>query len=131
MKYNYEFLDEVVEVEISEEWAAVLIEMDRIEYNNTHAETRRHCTLNVLGDEGSWLKDCNDPGSFRNISGYGLRDERLDDALDLLTDRERDAITAIYLEGYTGREYAREKGIPTSTLSELLKRSREKIKKFY
>ena len=48
MKYNYEFLDEVVEVEVSEEWAAVLYELDRREYNNNHTETRRHMPLDTV-----------------------------------------------------------------------------------
>ena len=46
--YKYEFVTEAVEVEISEEWAAVLYELDRREYNNNHTETRRHISLDTV-----------------------------------------------------------------------------------
>ena len=43
MKTKYEFVNgEVVEIEVSEEWAEVLAELDRQEYNNDKKETRRH-----------------------------------------------------------------------------------------
>ena len=57
MKYNYEFLDETVEIEISEEWAAVLYEFDKREYNNNHTETRRHITLDAVCYEGMIISD--------------------------------------------------------------------------
>ena len=45
MKYKYEFANENKTIEISEEWISVLEELDRLEYNNNHAETRRHVSL--------------------------------------------------------------------------------------
>lgn len=48
MKIKYEFANETVEIEVDEEWGNLLIDLDRQEYNNDHAETRRHCSLNAL-----------------------------------------------------------------------------------
>lgn len=42
MKITYEFATETVEIEVSEDWANLVIDLDRQEYNNNHAETRRH-----------------------------------------------------------------------------------------
>ena len=54
MKYKYEFANENKSIEISEEWISVLEELDRLEYNNNHAETRRHVSLDD-GEDGEWL----------------------------------------------------------------------------
>ena len=54
MKYKYEFANENKTIEISEEWISVLEELDRLEYNNNHAETRRHVSLDD-GEDGEWL----------------------------------------------------------------------------
>lgn len=48
MKIKYEFANETVEIEVDEEWGNLLIDLNRQEYNNDHAETRRHCSLNAL-----------------------------------------------------------------------------------
>ena len=55
-KYVYEFVNEAVEIEISEEWETILREEDRMEYNTDHRETRRHEGLNLSLDS-SWLID--------------------------------------------------------------------------
>ena len=45
MKIKYEFANETVEVEVSEEWGSIVVDLDRQEYNANHRETRRHCSL--------------------------------------------------------------------------------------
>lgn len=40
MKIKYEFVTGTTEVEVSEEWGSVFIDLDREEYNNNHRETR-------------------------------------------------------------------------------------------
>ena len=47
MKIRYEFATGTVEVEVSAEMAALHMELDRIEYNNNHKETRRHVSLDT------------------------------------------------------------------------------------
>ena len=41
--YTYEFATEAVELEITEEWMEILIEMDRLEYNMSIPPDRSHC----------------------------------------------------------------------------------------
>ena len=49
MKIKYEFVTgETVEVEVDDSIGKVMVELDRIEYNNDHKETRRHCSLSAI-----------------------------------------------------------------------------------
>lgn len=44
--YQYKFANgDVVSVPLSEEWTALLQELDRMEENNNQVERRRHCSL--------------------------------------------------------------------------------------
>ena len=52
MKYRYAFITGEEAVEISEEWAAVLEEMDHEEQLSNRRETRRHQSLDALLYEG-------------------------------------------------------------------------------
>ncbi len=55
MKIKYQFADETVEIEVSEEWGNVLIELDRRERNSNRRETRRHTSLDNRNEDGEWL----------------------------------------------------------------------------
>ena len=53
MKITYKFVTgEVAEVEVPEEIGAVIVDLDRLEYNNDHKETRRHYSLEGKVYEG-------------------------------------------------------------------------------
>ena len=69
-QYQYKFTDEVITVEISDEWASVLSELDREEYNNDHAETRRHVSLDN-GEDGDWLST--EKGKAAGFRYIGIR----------------------------------------------------------
>ena len=53
MKIEYKFVTGAVEVEVSNEWGTLLVDMDRQEYNNDHKETRRHISLDACQYEGA------------------------------------------------------------------------------
>ena len=53
MKIKYEFVDGDVELEVSDEWASVLAELDRLERNNDKKEKRRHYSLEACKYEGA------------------------------------------------------------------------------
>ncbi len=59
MKIKYEFVDGDVELEVSDEWASVLAELDRLERNNDKKEKRRHYSLEACTYEGEdFMSDC-------------------------------------------------------------------------
>ena len=64
MKIQYKFANETVEIEVSDEWGEILIDLDRQEYNNDHKETRRHYHLEGCAYEGEDFA-VDDPGLAR------------------------------------------------------------------
>ena len=54
MKIKYEFANEVIEIEVSDEWGMVILEMDRLDYNNDKKETRRHLARSQHFEECRW-----------------------------------------------------------------------------
>ena len=130
MKVKYTFANgEVVEVEVDEKWEAELKELDRLEHNNDQTETRRHCTLNVLGDEGEWMLD--ESGIERaesTLSTFGFLDERIDYALSMLSDAQREVVLAIYRDGYKACDYAEKIGVKKAAVSRLLGRALKNMK---
>lgn len=56
MKIKYTFANgDVTEVEVSEEIGAVVLDLDRQEYNANHRETRRHCSLEAFDLDGNLI----------------------------------------------------------------------------
>ncbi len=48
MKYTYRFANgDVNEIEVTEDQAFALTDLDRLEYNNDHTNTRRHISLEL------------------------------------------------------------------------------------
>ena len=54
MRYTYRFANgDVNEIEVTEDQAFALTDLDRLEYNNDHTNTRRHISLEMaMEDEG-------------------------------------------------------------------------------
>ena len=125
--YKYEFATENREIEISEEWMAVLAELDRREYNNNHAETRRHVSLDD-GEDGEWLSTERGEVFFRCAGQIFSRyDRRFDDGRESLSDKQYELYESVYEYGDRINDYACDSGIDQSTAS---KRNRAVIKKF-
>lgn len=83
MKITYKFVTgEVAEVEVSEEIYAVIVDLDRQEYNNNHKETRRHYSLEGKVYEGMDYA-VEDPGLEALFAGP-TDEERLCDAIQKL-----------------------------------------------
>ena len=128
-KVNYEFVTgEVVEIEVSEEWAEVLKEMDRNEHNINQTETRRHCTLDVLGDEGEWMLDeTTDPALIAEMRETM---ELVIGAIKSITPKQRDIIKRVAIEGMSIVDYAEKECISQPVASKRLKAAQKNIKKF-
>ena len=127
MEYKYEFANENRTIEISEEWISVLEELDRLEYNNNHAETRRHVSLDD-GEDGEWLSTERGEVYIRCAGQIVSRhDDRFDDGRKSLSEKQDELYEAIYEYGDRINDYAHDSGIDQSTAS---KRNRAVIKKF-
>ena len=127
MKYNYEFLDETVEIEISEEWAAVLYEFDKREYNNNHTETRRHITLDTVKNNNKAVISP-EPG-MADLMILKEEVQRVEKALESLSLAQKEVINAVCYEGMIISDFAALKGISRPAATDRLKKARKKLKK--
>ena len=128
MKIKYEFVDGDVELEVSDEWASVLAELDRLERNNDKKEKRRHYSLEACTYEGAEYA-VEDKGISALFGGLGDA-ERLNEALTHLSSKQQALIRAIYFEGVTVNEYAKKEGVDHSAISHRLRTIYKKLKKF-
>ena len=125
MKIQYKFINETVEIEVEEDWGNLVIDLDRQEYNNDHAETRRHASLSAMSYEGDYFED-----DRADLSRYAdvlvLRD-----AIKNLPDRQREIIHLHFFEQLGIREIARQLGLDHSTVRESLNAAIKNLKKIF
>lgn len=127
VKITYRFADgHAEELEVEQEVAEALKELDRQEYNDNHRETRRHVTFDCT-EEKSWLA-VDDQRLSRLLDGPP--DEiRLRVAINQLEQHHRDLIIAIFYRGIKIVEYARLSGVSQSAISQQLSNAIKKLKK--
>ena len=128
MKYNYEFLDETVEVEVSKEWMEVLLELDKREYNNDHAETRRHISLDMFDDRSEVLIS-QDP-ELPDLMILKEDEQRIMHAIAFLNQTQQEVINEICLYGMSISDLAVSKGITPDAVYKRLKSAKKSLKNF-
>ena len=108
--YKYEFVTEAVEVEISEEWAAVLYELDRRENNNKAVISPEPdvADLIVLKEELQMVEM----------------------AIGSLPLGQQEVIDAVCYEGMLPSDFAVSKGISRAAATDRLMRARKNLKNF-
>ena len=128
MKITYKFVTgEVAEVEVSEEIGAVIVDLDRLEYNNNHKETRRHYSLEGKVYEGMDYA-VEDPGLEALFAGP-TDEERLHAAIRQLSPDQKEMVRAIYFENVSVNDYAARMGVTQSAISHRLQTVKKKLKK--
>ena len=127
MKIKYEFANEVIEIEVEENWGRVVLDLDRQEYNNEHAETRRHCSFEAYSIDGNEIADRTD------ILKEVLQEEdykELYTAIEKLKPRHRKLIIQHYLYGVSQNELAKSEGVTKGALSQSISCAIKNLKKF-
>lgn len=127
MKIEYKFADETLEIEVSDEWGSILIDLDRQEYNNNHKETRRHYHFEACEYEGE------DFAVEDTALAALLEDDdmllKLSGAIAELLPRQRRLIQQVFFDGMKYTEIAQEDGIDPSSVRQATLRAIEKLKK--
>ena len=108
MKIKYAFADETVEIEVSEEWGNILIDLDRQEYNNDHAETRRHCSLEAFNLDDALFPS--DVDVEREVL-EGIDNKALYAAIAQLQPQQQELVKRVYFRGEKLADIAREEGV--------------------
>ena len=128
VKIAYRFADgHVEELEVEQEVAETLKELDRQEYNNNHRETRRHVTFDCT-EEKTWLAV--DDQRLSRLFDSPPDEIRLRIAINQLEQHHRDLIIAIFYRGIKIVEYARLSGVSQSAISQQLSNAIKKLKKY-
>ncbi len=128
MKISYKFANEDVEIEVSEDWGNILIDLDRQEYNVNHKETRRHTTLDNENEDGEWLAVEN--AEIDALFTEEVDEEKLHSAISQLSPKQQELVRAIYFDRIAVNDYATGEGVDQSAISHRLQTIYKKIKKF-
>ena len=128
MKITYKFVTgEVTEVEVSEEIGAVIIDLDRQEYNNDHKETRRHYSLDGKVYEG--MDYAVEDSDLEALFAGPTDEERLHVAIRQLSPDQQEMVRAIFFENVSVNDYAARTGVTQSAISHRLQTVKKKLKK--
>ena len=124
MKYTYYFANgDSQEIEVTEAQYLILKDADRIEYNNDHANTRRHVSLDMVeADEGMQFAD---PSSLPMTESAS----RLHAAIEQLRPDQQKLIRAIYFDSIAVDEFAALESVSGSAISHRLRTAEKNLKK--
>ena len=123
MKITYEFATETVEIEVSEDWANLVIDLDRQEYNNNHAETRRHISYDALGFDGESM--VTEDASITAIE----ENDALHRAIALLPQSQQQLLQACFFDGLSYTEIAHRQGNTPQAVRQAIERAKKQIRK--
>lgn len=127
-KIKYEFADGTTsEIEVSEEIYALHLQLLQEEKRNHWRETRRHISLYYLLENGvDFTDNAADP-----LAAVEMRDneERIHNAINQLSDKQRKLLRAVFVEGMTLTDIAKEKGVSQPAITQQLATVIKKLKK--
>jgi len=119
MKIKYEFNNETVTIEVEDQWATVLIDLDREEYNDDHRETRRHCSLDALNLDDTLIPADTDVEAD-TLARFDR--ERLYDAISELQPQQQELVRHVYFRNEKLADIAREEGVSKMALTNRMKK---------
>ena len=128
MKRAYHFVNETVEIEVEEKWDQVLKELDRLEYNNNHKETRRHSSLDDPTGKGSHIP------SADNLEEETERQEEIENlkkAIATLGQGQKELLRRVYWLEEKQTEIARREGVQRAAISKRLDKIYRLLKKIF
>ena len=127
MKYTSAFATGSSQVEVPEEWAELLAEMDHEEELHNRRETRRHQSLDDLVYEGLDFAAEGDAEDAL-INRENVRE--LTEALDALTETQRRRLL-MHCAGMTYREIAKLEKVTFTKVGRSMDQAKSKIQKFF
>ena len=128
MEFTYKTATGNITIDVPEEWVAILKDYDRQEYNNDHAETRRHYHLDACEYEGEDFADKDD--TIERLLEADAAKRTVNPLLEKLTPVQHDVIDALFYRHMTVTEYAANKGITKASVVDARNAALKKMKKY-
>ena len=126
MKIKYQFANETVTIEVEDQWATVLVDLDREEYNDNHRETRRHCSLDALNQDDTLIpSDTNVEADILTKCDY----EQLYKAISALQPQQRELVVRVHFGGEKLADIARAEGVSKAALTDRMKKIYRSLEK--
>ena len=129
-KIKYTFADGTIsEIEVTDEFYALHLQLVQEEKRNHWRETRRHTSLYALMELGvDFIDTAADP-----CAAVELRenDERIHNAIAALSEKQRALLDKVFNEGKTITQAAQELGLNKSSISRQLQTIYKKLKKLF
>ena len=128
-KVIYTFANgEKSEVEVSDEIAAVIAELELVEENDSRKQ-RYHC-YSLEDREEHGIEHASTEDQFKSLFEDDSNNEKIHYAIEQLKPTHKRIIIAIFFEGKSQEEVARDLGINQSNVSRQLQTAFKKIKKY-
>ena len=129
MNIKYEFVTgEVIEIEVSNSIGEVSIEIDKGIYNSNRKETRRHNSIELMGEQGIQLKDYKI--DVLNEVEEKETNQKLYEVLDKLLPQQKYLILEIFIKEKPIVKIASEQGVTEAAIRNRLKKIYKKLKYF-
>lgn len=129
MKIKYEFITgEIMEVEVDDEIALVILNSRKKEASYER-KMRRWCySLDAADDKSCWLMDKGEDESDAAKQRYA-EIENFKRQMASLTNRQKELLKALFIDGMTQQEYAQKMGINQSNVSRQLRTICKRLRK--
>ncbi len=127
---KYVFADGTTsEIEVTDEVYALHLQLLQEEKRNHWRETRRHISLDYLNENG--IDFASPAADLLSVLIQQEDEKQIHKAIAALSDKQKRLVQAVFYEGKSLREIARQSGISHQALSKQLATVYKKIKKFF
>lgn len=116
----------IKEITVTEAKGKEIIELNRIEYNDNHRETRRHVSLEAYDPYGALVKDDADP--LQEVINKEELDQ-LHQSISQLTPAQRKLLMKKFWDGMQQIDIAKDEGVSKMAITKRLQTIKRRLKK--
>ena len=116
----------IKEITVTEATGKEIIEINRIEYNDNHRETRRHVSLEAYDPYGALVKDNADP--LQEVINKEEMDQ-LHQSISQLTPAQQKLIMNKFGDGMKQIDIAKDEGVSKMAITKRLQTIKRRLKK--
>ncbi|MCC4372375.1 RNA polymerase sigma factor [Limosilactobacillus reuteri] len=116
----------IKEITVTEAKGKEIIELNRIEYNDNHRETRRHVSLEAYDPYGALVKDDADP--LQKVINKEEIDQ-LHQSISQLTPAQRKLLMKKFWDGMKQIDIAKDEGVSKMAITKRLQTIKRRLRK--